>query len=233
MRGFIKIFEPYNMVIDALNDSLWVADAINMEKSNNEDLYTHSINVAVYTAYILYFGDSSLKESCNNDTKSVILGALLHDIGYIAAKSIPSHRESFNMTETEKICFENHISLGLNYAREFTDNKIIRNIIKMHHENLNGTGFPQKLEAPDIPKYVRVVSIANAFENYVARLPEEDISADLIIPKLRQSIDNDELNHRFDLTLITTLFDNMSNYIETISPLCRSIYKSCDKLMNP
>ena len=47
MRGFIKIFEPYNMVIDALNDSLWVADAINMEKSNNEDLYTHSINVAV------------------------------------------------------------------------------------------------------------------------------------------------------------------------------------------
>jgi hypothetical protein len=43
-------------------------------------------------------------------------------------------------------------------------------VIAMHHELLDGSGYPNKLEGAQIGKLVRIASIANTFDNYCNRV---------------------------------------------------------------
>lgn len=132
------------------------------------DFYTfdHSVNVSMYTILIL-------KEIDPNATKEeqVVagLGGMLHDIGKIKIplkiinKAGKLNDEEFNQIKTHpergKELIENqHLKLkGIDFTT-------IKNIVYQHHENFNGTGYPQKLSGDQIDKYARIVAIADFFD---------------------------------------------------------------------
>lgn len=132
------------------------------------DFYTfdHSINVSMYTILIL-------KEIDPNATKEeqvlAGLGGMLHDIGKI---KIPLNiiNKAGKLDDNEFNQIKSHPERGKELIEsqhlimKGIDFNTIKNIVYQHHENFNGTGYPQKLSGEQIDRYARIVAIADFFD---------------------------------------------------------------------
>ncbi len=128
--------------------------------------YDHSINVSMYCISILKaFKPKSKRE----ELIMAGLGGLLHDLGKI---KIPTHiiNNPGSLSEEEFAEIKKHPDYGLGLLNENhvdtpgVDFEIIRRIIHEHHENYNGTGYPQKMNGKDIHLYARICAIADFFD---------------------------------------------------------------------
>lgn len=126
------------------------------------DVFVHSVNVANIALSI-----GSLLTDNKVEQRKVYDAALYHDIG--KSKIPPSilhkngklhHREWVIMAKHSLYSQE----LYLNMAGNDTVNKEIGKIIRHHHENWDGSGYPDNLEFDEIPLYSRILKIADVFD---------------------------------------------------------------------
>ena len=109
--------------------------------------YCHMINTAIF-ATILAHKLGYKKEK----TASITLAALLHDIG------------KYRMSETQPDT--DHPKIGYEIAKnEFKLSRFISQAIYEHHENNNGSGFPQKLSGNQISIAANIINISSTFDN--------------------------------------------------------------------
>lgn len=147
--------------------------------------YDHSINVSMY-CIALY---TALKPDAPKEEVIMAgLGGLLHDIGKI---KIPTDiiNNPDKLTEEEFDIIKKHPDYGFHLLDENScdcegvDFDIIKRIVHEHHENFNGTGYPQKLTGIDIHLLARITAIADFFDalttkrSYHEVLPTEDAIA--------------------------------------------------------
>lgn len=99
-----------------------------------------------------------------------VLAAPLHDIGKIA---IPDRilQKNGKLTNEEFDIIKTHTIEGAKIIDEtfgHTSNEkyydIVKNVALYHHEKYNGTGYPQKLKAQEIPLEARIMSVADVFD---------------------------------------------------------------------
>ncbi len=124
------------------------------------DPYTagHSGRVADYADEIgLRMGLDSLTR---NDMRQ---GALLHDLGKIA---IPDAvlRKRAPLTRADRMMLEKHPEIGRDLLSPIRALRRIFPIVYCHHERLNGTGYPEGIAGTDIPLTVRIVTVADVFD---------------------------------------------------------------------
>jgi diguanylate cyclase (GGDEF)-like protein/putative nucleotidyltransferase with HDIG domain len=90
-------------------------------------------------------------------------GALLHDIGKLA---VPDHilnkAEQLTHAEIEKIKI--HASVGASILEKVGFDTPVVPTVKYHHENWDGTGYPEALRAENIPLTARILSIADSYD---------------------------------------------------------------------
>jgi len=125
------------------------------------DSYTegHSRRVADYSL-MLYdeVGFSSFKERADLET-----GCLLHDIGKLGTPdSILKSSNPLTLEERQEV--EKHPLIGYEICKELKNLKNSLPIILSHHEKINGTGYPDKLQKEEIPFIVQIVSIADIYD---------------------------------------------------------------------
>ena len=107
------------------------------------------------------------------------IAALLHDIGKIGiAESILNKNGSLDEDEREEMHKHPHIGAKiLSEVSEFYE-PILG--VKHHHENYDGTGYPDALKGENIPFIARIISIADTFDaitsnrSYRAALSREE-----------------------------------------------------------
>jgi HD-GYP domain-containing protein (c-di-GMP phosphodiesterase class II) len=95
----------------------------------------------------------------DNDYRNLYYGALLHDIGYLsAAANIGADKDIFTaITQSpEKM----HPTLGWDMVRKINILKNAAPVVFSHHENYDGTGYPQGLKDGEIPLGAQIVGIA-------------------------------------------------------------------------
>ncbi len=96
---------------------------------------------------------------------------LLHDIGkigipgYILNKPGPLTYEEFNGI------MKTHTTLGANIVRDVPFLRELYSLILYHHENYDGSGYPEGLEGEDIPLGARILHVADAFEAMTSNRP--------------------------------------------------------------
>jgi response regulator RpfG family c-di-GMP phosphodiesterase len=90
--------------------------------------------------------------------------ALLHDIGLVGASSSVIENKYDKLNHEDKIIFDKHPILGFNIINSIYNLKRTAIIIRSHHENYDGTGFPDKLTGGEIPKESRVIHIINDYD---------------------------------------------------------------------
>lgn len=133
----------------------------NMVEIMSTDLstYNHCVNVAVLS--IMTGRALGINE---NQIIDIGIGGLMHDIGY---SNIPSEiiNKPDKLSDEEFEVIKKHAIYGYEMVKEDMNiSAIVKTIILMHHERLDGSGYPLGLKADKLNKFARLVSICDMFE---------------------------------------------------------------------
>lgn len=125
--------------------------------------YRHSQRVARYADAIARRLDTT-----SEDREVIVLGALLHDIGFIGRPHLPRTRSAATLTAT---LYQQHPLIGARILRDVSVLERAIPIVLYHHERLDGLGFPRGLSGTQIPLHARIVAVANAYDGMITRRP--------------------------------------------------------------
>jgi|GEM_PF-71207 len=99
--------------------------------------------------------------------RTIELGALLHDVGKIGIPDkVLNKPGALTLDEIEII--RQHTILGGQILEKSPELAELRRFALHHHERWDGTGYPDRLAAVDIPQSVRVVSVADCWDAMVS-----------------------------------------------------------------
>ena len=124
-----------------------------------KDGYTkmHSENVSKYAVML-----GEYLELPQKDIEILRMAGLLHDIGKIG---IPDYilNKTNDLTDEEFKIIKKH---PINGELLFPDNefKEIKQIIRSHHERIDGKGYPDGLKGDNIPYLAKIISVADTFD---------------------------------------------------------------------
>jgi putative nucleotidyltransferase with HDIG domain len=158
------IVEARSLVEDMVSFvSTDVAAVSSLMRLSAHDYYTynHSVDVAVYSIVLA-------KKIFGSDNKELLiqagLGGFLHDIGKRRIDLGIINKQGA-LTSTEWAEVKNHPTYGMEYLKELSNvPQEAKNIVYQHHENFDGTGYPNGLSGENISKLSRVVAIADVFD---------------------------------------------------------------------
>lgn len=134
-------------------------------KSGDEGAYYHALNVTMLSLMLAREAGFTAKEM-----HDLGQGTLLHDIG---KERVPSQilLKKTPWTAAERNFYQEHVVYGREMAAKLPGLPAgALEVIAMHHENLNGSGFPGQLAGASIGRFARIANIANTFDNYCNRV---------------------------------------------------------------
>jgi diguanylate cyclase (GGDEF)-like protein/putative nucleotidyltransferase with HDIG domain len=111
--------------------------------------------------------------------KAIEAAALLHDMGKLAVPEYILNKPG-KLTPAEFEKMKLHASVGADILSAINFPYPVVPIVRHHHENWNGTGYPAGLAATDIPIGARILSVVDCFDAltsdrpYRPKLSDED-----------------------------------------------------------
>ncbi len=113
----------------------------------------------------------------DEDRRVLESSALLHDIGLVGVPRQIIRRwqeDPRSLVQAERTLIEQHPILGQELAAFGSNLKKVGEIIRAHHENYDGTGYPDQLVGENIPWLARLLAVAVAYAS--CRLMDADAS---------------------------------------------------------
>lgn len=160
----------------------------------DRELGSHSRNVARLSMAIA--GGMNLPES---ESRMINVGAMLHDIGKIGISDAMLQRDTDELKGNELENYRMHAIRGqaaMDYIRDLRPAGLL---IRHHHENFDGTGYPDKLAKNDIPLGSRIIALADHVDRAFSR-NRVDNAIERSLASARQ-----ELGRKFDPALFPLL----------------------------
>lgn len=98
----------------------------------------------------------------NEDADAIYVASLLRDVGELGIDrrilDTPGH-----LSAAQRAIVERHPLLGETILATLAFLAPVAQIVRAHHERWDGTGYPDRLQAEDIPLGARVLAVADAF----------------------------------------------------------------------
>ena len=91
------------------------------------------------------------------------LAALLHDVGKIVVPSVVLMKPG-SLTPKEFEQVKRHVVVGAEAVRRIDLLSHLADEVLLHHERLDGSGYPYGLRGDEIPRNVRILGVADSFE---------------------------------------------------------------------
>lgn len=129
-----------------------------------------------------------------DDIKTLRDAARLHDLGKIG---IPDEVlcKPGPLTDQEWILMKRHPEIGETIIKPITSLRHLCDLVRHHHEKLDGSGYPDGLKADEISPLVRIMTVADIYDAittdrpYRDRMSQEQASAEL--RKMKEQLDQD------------------------------------------
>ncbi|MBZ5505965.1 MAG: GAF domain-containing protein [Acidobacteriia bacterium] len=118
-----------------------------------------------------------------------------------------------SLDEMERLQIESHVLHTVSFLQKIPWTNELRNVPEIargHHEKLNGTGYPYKLSAPEIPVQTRMMTISDIFDALAAadRPYKKAVSIESALEILETSVDDGELDRGlFEIFLSARIYD--------------------------
>src|SRR5581483_7240654 len=147
---------------------------------DEKDPYTrgHSDRVAKYSVML---GEQLQLPA--EDLDRLRISALLHDVGKIGVDDRVLKKPGA-LTPEEFQIMKQHPSKGANIMRPVPQLKDVLPGIELHHEHLNGKGYPYGLKGEEIPLMARIIAVSDTLDAITTNRPYQsamDIEAALQI----------------------------------------------------
>jgi HD-GYP domain-containing protein (c-di-GMP phosphodiesterase class II) len=98
------------------------------------------------------------------------IAALLHDVGKIGVDDRVL-KKAGKLTDEEFDLMKQHPSKGANIMRPVAQLKDMLPGIELHHEQMDGGGYPYGLRGEEIPLMARIISVADTFDAITTNRP--------------------------------------------------------------
>lgn len=120
------------------------------------------------------------------DVEHVARAALLHDVGKIHEKYAPILSKTDKLTADEWRVMREHPTDGANLVSTMTKLRDVVPAIRHHHENWDGTGYPDGMAGELIPLSARIIRFADTIDAMVSERPyrrpmtEAEVRAEIV-----------------------------------------------------
>jgi HD-GYP domain-containing protein (c-di-GMP phosphodiesterase class II) len=186
------VVEVTNKSIDAIfNSPDSLACMLNI-REKDEYLLEHSVAVSVYiTIFSHHLG---LKRSI---IEQLSIGAFLHDIGKIKIPDKILNKPS-KLTDDEFSIMKTHADHSISIIKETSGiSELSLEVAALHHEKLNGSGYPFQIMGENISQYGRMISICDIFDALTAtRVYKEGFAHGKAFAILRELAKQGQLDSR-------------------------------------
>lgn len=143
--------------------------------------------------------------------EAIRLTAPLHDLGKIAIPEKILHSPHKLEGEDWEV-MKSHAQIGGDILEQSTVSvsKLAARIARYHHENWDGSGYPEGLKGEEIPIEARIMAIADVFDalgskrSYKEPWPVEEIKQYLLAEK----------NKKFDSKLVELFIDDFDEFVQ-------------------
>ncbi len=130
-------------------------------KAKNKELYMHSQQVANYAASTA--AKIGLPAS---EVATIKTAALLHDIGHLSVPNLILYKVPF-LNAREQTLYKRHCIAGASMLENLPEFGEISEIIRAHHEQWDGKGYPKRLKGQNIPLGARIIAVANYYDRFL------------------------------------------------------------------
>jgi putative nucleotidyltransferase with HDIG domain len=155
----------------------------------------HSVNVAKYATAI-----AKQMRLDGATIRSLYRAGLLHDIGKLGVSNTILDKAA-PLTANEREAMAQHPRLTWSILRRVNAFRDFAWTAAMHHERLDGSGYPWALRADDLELEARILAVADVFEALTARRPYRDgLPVDQALMIIRKDIP-----FRYDGTVYSAL----------------------------
>jgi len=148
----------------------------------SKDPYTHghSERVSYYSNLIAERLTFSKEEK-----NELQIATFLHDIGKVGVSNQYIFKET-TLTDEEWAIVKQHPEKGVDLVEPLRVSQFILNVIRYHHERIDGKGYPDGLKGDAIPIAARVVGLADSYDAMTTDRPYRlALSRDAVIRELR------------------------------------------------
>jgi putative nucleotidyltransferase with HDIG domain len=149
-RHVVRINELYVSTVSALSAAIEAKDGVTSDHIHRVQAY------AIGLARAIGVTDPQA-------IQAIEAAALLHDTGKLA---IPEHilNKPGRLTPAEFETMKSHVSVGADILSAIDFPYPVVPIVRAHHENWDGTGYPNGLRGEDIPIGARILSVVDCFD---------------------------------------------------------------------
>lgn len=157
-----SIIEKSLDLIEGLRGQVGILAMLQNMREYDNSTYAHSINVALISNLLATW----LKMS-EEDIKLATVCGLLHDIGKIQIPhSIITKPGDLSKDEFHQV--KKHPQAGYNLLKQHDINEHIKNTALMHHERLDGSGYPSQLKGAEIDRFAKLIAISDVYDAMTA-----------------------------------------------------------------
>ena len=152
----------------------------------------HAMNVAVLSMLVGRQFDLS-----HEHTQTLGIAGLLHDIG---EQLLPPHLHNGggSMTTENRKAFQQHVDLGLSMLAQFPGlPDAVTDIIRQHHERIDGSGYPAQLKGTQLSMLSRILMAVDEYDSLINA------------PDIRQNLSPTEALSKLYLTGKTTFSEEV------------------------
>jgi putative nucleotidyltransferase with HDIG domain len=131
------------------------------------DQYTagHSAAVAIYAR------DIAQRMGLSEEQQELVhLCGLVHDIGKIGLPAGLLEKPG-PLTLEERRQMEQHSEIGERILRNVDDYSQIADVVRSHHERIDGMGYPDGIQGDEIPLLARIIGVADAYDAMTSDRP--------------------------------------------------------------
>lgn len=102
--------------------------------------------------------------------RAIEAAALLHDMGKLAIPEFILNKPG-RLTAREFSMMQTHVTVGADLLSSIDFPYPVVPIVRHHHENWNGTGYPERLRGAEIPIGARILAVVDCYDALTSHRP--------------------------------------------------------------
>lgn len=177
----VKLCEAANIIVDDILSEQDILERVINIRRENTDIYSHSINVCSLATVI------ALK---NGYDKSIVTeiakGCILHDLGLRYTTVNYENTNIDDLNPKDKSDFKKHVVLGYDaIEHESWATQIVKDIVLLHHERCDGSGYPFKRLDSELDDIIKIVSVCDDFDSMISGIGYESMKVHKVVEYIK------------------------------------------------
>lgn len=197
------IGEQAEKIIESVIEEPEIITNITEMRNISTDMYTHCINVCALSTIMALRLKMSEKQ-----VRNISIGAILHDIGLRYIKVPYMNTNETYMNVKDALEYKKHTIFGYSSLQdEGWIPDIAKEIILLHHERIDGKGYPFQHKGDKIKTEVKLVSLCDDFESLISGVGSTKL-------KIYEAIEYIKANQgiKYDATITDKLLESVAVY---------------------